>query len=295
MDRFVYHSSNHQGLKELHPKSSNHKQKWVYATKDLAMSALFIGNYGGDFTCFIDRDNKTGLPIIVERFENAIEKRYKDIKGSIYILPSDSFLEDKTGWIEEVVADKTVKVIDEIIINDAMEYLLKLEEQKKLIIMRYPKRPDNIPEDDEDLVIKAVAISRDDEDKKENILNLISNHHPQLINRVDDAIKNNMFASIDNLNKLKPRPNAFVRFTNMTLDVFAGGVLIGIGIYWFLREGIIEGIIWSLFGLSLITGSNGARYLFKVPKDKKMGFPDIVSLGLTIAGIGMFIYWLIRY
>jgi hypothetical protein len=294
MDEFVYHSSSKQNLSKLHPKESTHNQVWLYATKDHVMSALFISGYGGDFTCFIGRDKDTGLPAIVERFDKALEKRYKGITGSIYVLPSDSFNEGETEWEEEVVSRQSIAPVDEIKIQDALSYLLQLEEEGKLIIMRYPQRPDNVPEDDEDLVIKAVVRSLEDDNDKDRILNLLKKHHPSLISRVEDGMKNNRFASLDNLNKLKPQPNRFVRFVNLTLDIFAGLILIGIGINWFMREGILEGVVWSLFGLSLITGSNGARTLFKVEKGKP-GLPDVVSMGLALAGIGLFIYWMIRY
>jgi hypothetical protein len=294
MDEFVYHSSSKQSLTELYPKESTHEQVWLYATKDPVMSALFISGYGGDFACFIDRDKDTGLPIIVERFDKALEERYKGIIGSIYFLPSDSFMEGETGWDEEVVSSQSIKPVDEIKIQDALSYLLQLEEEGKLIIMRYPQRPDNVPEDDEDLVIKAVVRSLEDDNEKHRILNLLQKHHTSLVPRVGDGMKSNRFASLDNLNKLKPRPNRFVRFINLSLDIFAGLILIGIGVNWFMREGILEGVVWSLFGLALITGSNGMRSLFKVD-EKKPGLPDIVSLGLALAGIGMFIYWIIRY
>ncbi len=41
---FVYHASKAKGLKKLEPRKSTHKKPWVYATKDITTSAMFLGD-----------------------------------------------------------------------------------------------------------------------------------------------------------------------------------------------------------------------------------------------------------
>lgn len=60
----VYHASSKQGLKKIIPHESTHEKKWVYATKNLVMSAVFLGRLGGDFTCSVGRDLETRSPPI---------------------------------------------------------------------------------------------------------------------------------------------------------------------------------------------------------------------------------------
>jgi len=46
-----------------------HGKPWVYATEDPVLTACFLGgNLGGNFTCTIGRDPKTGKPFLCERF-----------------------------------------------------------------------------------------------------------------------------------------------------------------------------------------------------------------------------------
>ncbi len=47
--------------------------------------------------------------------------------------------------------------LEEIPVEDAAEYLLGLEREGKLLIVRYPEKIAGIPEDDEDLVLRAVV------------------------------------------------------------------------------------------------------------------------------------------
>ncbi|MDD4381770.1 MAG: hypothetical protein PHE21_00265 [Candidatus Dojkabacteria bacterium] len=64
---YVYHSSKVSGLKVLEPRSSTHKTPWVYATKDIATTAMYLED-NFDFIC------QTGFskdkPYIWERFKD---------------------------------------------------------------------------------------------------------------------------------------------------------------------------------------------------------------------------------
>jgi hypothetical protein len=184
----AYHSSQVQGLEEITPRDSTHGERWVYATRDVVMAAVFLGTLGGDLTCAVGRDAETGKPFICERFEGAFDLRYGGVRGSIYVLPGQRFTTGKTQWDEEVVCDGAVRPIREIQVDDAKTYLLQLAQENKLIIKRYPERMPEIPGDDEDLVYRAVIWHRRSGDE---ILNRLKKYHPHLLARVLRAIEEN--------------------------------------------------------------------------------------------------------
>ncbi len=143
--REVYHASRRRGLKVIRPRRSTHGRCWVYATVDPVLAACFLGDLGGDFTCAVGRDPETGKSFICERFRGAFEMRYRGVQGSIYVLPGEGFLEGQTGWEEEVVSPKPVVPLREIRVDDAAAYLLRLEREGKLLIMRHPGRSPGSP------------------------------------------------------------------------------------------------------------------------------------------------------
>ena len=87
------------------------------------MTACFLENLGGDFTCTIGRDPKTGKLFLCERCPGTVELRYRGVKGAIYVLPGETFLKGRTGWKEEVVSPVPVTPLEEIPVKDAAEYL----------------------------------------------------------------------------------------------------------------------------------------------------------------------------
>ena len=186
----VYHSSKIHGLKTLIPHKSTHGENWVYATWDIVMSAAFLGDLGGDFTCAVGRDTETGKSYICERFKGAFDLRYNSVKGSIYVLPGDKFIVGKTQWEEEVVCNETVIPLREIQVENAKSYLIQLAKEDKLIIKYYPERIARIPEDDEDLVFRAIIWTKQFGDK---ILEQVRKWHPNLLDRILQGIKENKY------------------------------------------------------------------------------------------------------
>ena len=151
MDNFVYHCSTIKGITEFRPQASTHGKSWVYATKHLAIAATFLGKWNDfDFALGTYDDNP---PHLVERYKEAFKKIYSNSKGSIYKLSSDGFLENQTNFDEEVVNPNHVKVIEEIHINNAKEYLEELFEQGLLSLFYYPDRPSQMTKGDNDIFL----------------------------------------------------------------------------------------------------------------------------------------------
>ena len=94
-----------------------------------------------------------------------------------------------TPWEEEVVSPAPVTPLAEIRVDDAAEYLLRLERERKLLIVRYPGRIAGIPEDDEDLVRRAVIWHRRFRPFGFLVLRELGKYHPHLVPRAREAIR----------------------------------------------------------------------------------------------------------
>ncbi len=187
---YVYHSSSRQNLKAIKPDKSTHDEKWIYATTSIEMSAVFLSGKGGDLTCQVGRDKVTGKVFICERFKNSFDFRYNNYSGSIYKLSSHKFINDKTGWGEEVVSNEVVEIVEEIKINDVKKYILKLIKQGKVLLIKYPQKIGNIPNDDEDLVYRGIIWTRQ---FGEEVLNDFKKLHPVLMIRIEEGLKSGKY------------------------------------------------------------------------------------------------------
>jgi len=180
----LYHASAVRGLRELVPGQSTHGT-WVYAVGDPILAACFLSTTGGDLTCAVGRDRRTGRPYLCERFEGAFERRYAGAAGSIYVLDGDGFLAGRTPWDEEYVSGRVVRPLSEIRVEDACEYLEDLSRSGELALVRYPGRIDGIPADDSDLVERAVlGVDRFGPD----VLRGFAEYHPALMPRIRSAL-----------------------------------------------------------------------------------------------------------
>lgn len=178
----LYHASPVQGLTRLVPRVGTHGQNWVYATDDLAVAAVFLGRLGGDFTCASGIYD--GVPYLCERFAGALERRYGSACGSVYIVPGENFRAGQTSYSKDFVSSEAVEPFDEIKVDDARDYLLRLAAEGRILVKFYPERF-CIAKDDEDLVEKAVRMCRQ---SGEEVLEQVKDFHPQLLGRVVEAI-----------------------------------------------------------------------------------------------------------
>jgi len=189
----LYHASSVQGLSQLVPSASTHGT-WVHAVADPVLAACFLATTGGDLTCAVGRDRKTGVPYVCERFAGAFDRRYAGKPGSVYELSGEGFLAGCTPWEEELVSSEPVEVLQETPIEDAAVHLRSLAERGRLQLVPYPKRIDGIPEDDLDLVERAVLWHRQFGDA---VLEGFASYHPSLMKRIREAIARQSDARID--------------------------------------------------------------------------------------------------
>ena len=184
MEANVYHGSSKKDMKMIFPNKSTHGKSFVYASPDFVVPALFLGRTGGDFSCCIGRNDSFGL-YLVERFKGAFDLRYRGKSGSIYTLPGKTFSDRAGLWRDEVVSEVPVVPIGELQIPNATDYIRHLTETGKVDFYEYPSRPYIIPDNDSDLVDRAVCWMKDNP----KIIEMVKQFHPNLVERVMRALK----------------------------------------------------------------------------------------------------------
>jgi hypothetical protein len=151
----VFHATSVQGLTQINPAVSYHGVSWVYAARDWVMASVFLSQFGYDFTCTVGRAGRDRHPYVCERFPGAINLRYGGKAGAIYSLPGEHFMAGMTSWSEELVCPFPVSPLSEVTINEVENFLCLLESYKKLVIYRYPRKPEGTPADDSDLIARG--------------------------------------------------------------------------------------------------------------------------------------------
>lgn len=136
-------------------------------------------------------DNGNKVIILIERYENALNEIYANKDGYIYTLDGITFEEGKTGYGEEVVSEKEVRVIGCEKIQNILLEILNYENVGKIKIFRYPDRPKFIPDDNSDLIRKALAFFNNSGDK--SVIDYCIKKHPylksELLIRLDTHFK----------------------------------------------------------------------------------------------------------
>lgn len=131
----LYHVSPKKGLKTIQPHVSTHKKSYVYAIENMVTGILF-GAKHDDFDFMIDTD-ENGIPIICECYPDALKNVFQEKSCSVYEVEDKDFQRGLTSWEPELVSEKEVEVIREIVIVDLYEQLLKEEQNENLKIYRY--------------------------------------------------------------------------------------------------------------------------------------------------------------
>lgn len=184
MPDVVYHAAGQQGLRRVLPHTSLHRQPWVYATTDIHLAALFVSKEGSDLSCATGLAN--GELYVYERWDGAFDHRYQGRQGSIYELPGETFQRGRTSFHGEVVSEVSMPVLRELRIPDVKAHLLELQRQGYLRIFLHHDRPHWIPRDDQDLVDKVVAWSRDNPNSPDRAY--AERHLPHLAERIGRAL-----------------------------------------------------------------------------------------------------------
>jgi len=181
----VYHGSQIQNLKVVVPEEAGYKNRYVYASSEIALAAIFINRKPGGSWVATWGFGKNG-PFFCERVKGIFDKWYAGQKGSIYVLSKDDFHHEGYMSSHEWVSEKPVKVVKEIQINDVKQFLLDLEKQGKIKITYYDDRPERYRSDD-DMIEMAIKMIEKYGLKQQ--IERIREFQPQIENRVMEELK----------------------------------------------------------------------------------------------------------
>ena len=178
----IYYGSKVDDLKEL-PKrqAKNGSAIYAYDNIELALMDIYKGNGSLDFFKDVDENGKG---ILVERRPGLL-KRILNEKGYIYIINSDNFKHEKGVWPGYAVSYEEEKIESVIYIENIYEELMKAKEEGKINIYEYPERPDYLPIDNSDLIVKYFNMY---EMGNEKALKQLLKIYPEFESRVNEKI-----------------------------------------------------------------------------------------------------------
>ena len=187
----IYHGSQIPNLKELTPHKSTHGN-YVYATKDKNIALLFSNHIFNDFLLTIYKNEETGAYELTERVPGILDKAFQK-DSTIYTLNDETFKDIHTGF-NEVVSEETVPVMKEEHIENIYTEIKKLEQSGIFKLYTYPNRPQNIPNNDSDLLQKELnQINRTGKQINEESFDRLLLLHPNLLPMINQyIIENNL-------------------------------------------------------------------------------------------------------
>ncbi len=131
MRKKLYHVSAIPNINVLQPRVSTHKKPYVYATAYPNFALFFGGKESfGDFDGMYGIKRKK--PYFYECYEGALKRRFFGEVCYIYEVDPSNFKKGKTSFFGEEVCEEPVNVLNCEKIENVYEYLLKLNEKKKI-------------------------------------------------------------------------------------------------------------------------------------------------------------------
>ena len=160
-----YHGSDQMDLNIIKPKISTHGKKYVYATKYKNLALIFLSRWNDFLLTLGTNIIKNNLKItLVERHKNIIKDVFQNKNGTIYTLESDNFKQIPDMWEFEYISEKEEIPIKMEIIENILDKINELKFVNEIEIYYYPNRPQNIPENDYDMVEKTIELYKHSKD-----------------------------------------------------------------------------------------------------------------------------------
>ncbi|PKM87729.1 MAG: hypothetical protein CVU85_05275 [Firmicutes bacterium HGW-Firmicutes-10] len=186
----IYYSSYISGLKVISSDSAEPGLSEKTGCKNKVASLLDFISKNNDFSYTIGKDLKSGQCFLCERYEKSIFSTLKGKKVSIYQLKPCVKDSVETYWSDRYIINEGCEVLKEEIITDLYEFLTILDKNKLMRICYFPEKINGIPQDDQDLVDRAIIKYRM---YGESIMKVVMEHHPQLFERVKAGIDAGLF------------------------------------------------------------------------------------------------------
>lgn len=181
----IYYCCSISGLKTITPQVDGFEKRKIVGSRARTPSLLNYIAHNNDFKFSVGKDLKSGQYFICERVQESLFTALKGNRVSIYEIKCSFSL-----WMDNLAIDLPCEVAGEEIIDDLLDYLYELVDTGLLKVCLYPEKINGIPEDDQDLVDRAILMYRM---YGEYVLKVIEIYHPQLLIRVKKGIDSDLF------------------------------------------------------------------------------------------------------
>ena len=173
----LYHGSPINNIKKLKPFISNHNNAYVYATDNYILSILYSYNPltrpNGFYTYFFNKDNQL---VYEEYFHDQLKEIYKGKTGYIYEIKDNNFTKlENIPWI--YIAEKEIQTNRTIVIKDIYEEIIKLENEGKIIILRYQDQDEKQRKQNEKIIQNEIIKTPK---SNTNYLSFLNSNFPNL-------------------------------------------------------------------------------------------------------------------
>jgi hypothetical protein len=136
----LYHGSNVLGLNVLEPRLADHDRPYVYMTTIDAVAALYLCNaVEKPYYWFPYGFDETGnIPVYHELYPNALREVSEGVSGCIYVVDAndDQYIKFKNIPCARL-GIVPIEVADEIIVDNAYDFIQNYIRQGKLKVSRY--------------------------------------------------------------------------------------------------------------------------------------------------------------
>lgn len=184
----IYYCCSSRGLKVITPHSDGIENCEIFGFRGKIPSLLNYIVKNNEFTFSVGKDLKSGQHFICERVQGSLFTTLSGKRASIYELIGS--FSDGSLWMDNCAADAPCEVTGEETIDEIFLYLHQLAERGLLTVCQYPERINGIPEDDQDLVDRAILQYRM---YGECVLKKCELYHPELRDRVKHGIDSDLF------------------------------------------------------------------------------------------------------
>lgn len=130
----LYHGSCTGNLNVLKPFISEHKREYVYLSESRVHALLYCVK--SNFYTY-GFHPESGKLVYTEYYKNALEDLYKGKRGYIYTCAQKENLTPLPGISFAFTSEYEVKILNEVVIDDVLDELLRYENSGDIIIRRY--------------------------------------------------------------------------------------------------------------------------------------------------------------
>ncbi len=143
-----------------------------------------------DYSFSIGRDAGSDIYYLCERIDNATEKELNGLTVTFFQLEHNKTITSKLNWMEGIYIKTLPEKSNQVKKMSLYDYLMTSAQAKSLVIFRFPQKPLGIPQDDHDLVERAIIQHHM---YGPSALTKIASYHPDLYDKVMQGVQAGLY------------------------------------------------------------------------------------------------------